>query len=58
VFLVGNGSGGRALTNWISYLASSSTPPLVPPPRAYAMVGTVIGSVRETERCRRSSSIR
>jgi len=46
VFLVGNGSDGRALTNWISYLASPSTPPLVPPPRAYAMVGTVIGSAR------------
>ena len=43
IFAVGNGSGGRALVRWTSYMARATATPTVPPVRAFAMVGTFIG---------------
>jgi hypothetical protein len=43
IFAVGNGSGGRALVRWTSYMARATATPAVPPVRAFAMVGTFIG---------------
>lgn len=44
IFVVGNGSGGRALTKWITYTASPNATSVIPAFRGFAMVGTIIGS--------------